>query len=287
MTEIELKILGIMPDISETEKVIASYILDNLTDVLQSPIAELSERSGVSKTSWVRFCKTLGYTGLKDLKRAFALELNSNVVRSRLNFDDVNPVNDLRGACHHIEEVSIQSIRDTMCMLDYEMLETVGKRIQEARTVKIFGVGASGVVAKDLLYKLLRIGLIVDLHEDFHLQLTAAATIDPRDVAIFISHSGRTTEIIEMMRIAKETGATTVAITRYGMSELSTGCDYALYTSTPELEKRSGAMSSRIAQLVLIDVLFTTIARFNYDNVQKRLETTYTYCGKHKVSAEK
>ena len=287
MTEIELKIKAIMPDVSETERVVAGYMLNNLTDVLRSPIAELSERSGVSKASWVRFCKTLGYTGLRDLKRAFALELNNNVVRTKHQYEDVNPVHDLRGACKHIEEISIQSIRDTMCMMDYTMLETVAKCIHEARTVKIFGVGASAVVAKDLLYKLLRIGLIVDLHEDFHLQLTTAATMSPDDVAIFISHSGRTTEIIEMLRIAKAVGAVTVGITQFGKSELSQSCDYVLHTSTSEMKKRSGAMSSRIAQLVLIDVLFTTIARCNYDEVQKKLETTYTYCGKHKVSADK
>lgn len=79
----------------------------------------------------------------------------------------------------------------------------------------------------------------------FHVQLTYAANLTPRDVAIFFSHTGATSDMVEAMKIAKNCGATLVSVTQFGKRPIVSMADYALYTSCPEVYRRSGAMSSR------------------------------------------
>ena len=147
-------------------------------------------------------------------------------------------------------------------------------------------MGASALVAEDLFNKLLRIGMNVVNCRDFHIQLTYAANLTQRDVGIFISHSGSTKEVVETMRIARKTGATLVSITQFGRHSMAAMADFALYIFCPEVYRRSGAMSSRIAQLTLIDVLYTAVAHIDYNRAKVRLENSYNSCQPHRVPNE-
>ena len=162
-----------------------------------------------------------------------------------------------------------------------DVLEAVAARIAAAQSVRLFGMGASGLVAEDLYYKLLRIDLRAIFCTDAHVQLTYITSIKPGDVAVFFSNSGRTTEVLELARAASERSACIVAVTKYGANPLAELADYVLPTSSPELEFRSGAMSSRIAALLVVDMLFTTLCNKNYDTVSKPLSESFSQCSKH------
>lgn len=290
MTNIEIRARGLYDSLCPAERKVASYFLAHVDNVFHMPIAALAEASGVSQVAWVRFSKSLGFYGLKDLKKQLFSELNAQQ-DPRQNpqeplYADISGHSTVEQMIDTVKNGSIRAIEDTMSLIDPELIRQVASKIIRADSVKLFGVGASALVAEDMYNKLLRIGMNVASCRDFHIQLTYAANLTPRDVGIFISHSGATAEVVEAMNIAKACGATLVTITKFGRLPMVDLADYALYTSCPEVYRRSGAMSSRIAQLVVIDVLYTAVAHLDYHRVKVRLENSYASCKPHRLTGE-
>ena len=148
-------------------------------------------------------------------------------------------------------------------------------KIINAKQIQIFGVGTAGLAAYDLYCKLLRIHYNVVFNQDQHLSLMTVSQIGPADVAIFFSDNARNKQIMQLFTAAKDAGATTVAITKLGNNALTTRCDYVLFATSPEIDKKSGITSSRFAQLFLVDTLYTAIANRDYDNIEKYLALSY------------
>lgn len=288
MTNIEIRLKDMYINLNNSEKKIADYLFENTESIFHMPISQLANESGVSQVAWVRFCKTMGYSGLKGLKRQLFVEINEsateNIKVNKLEFTDIKNFSSLNQITDYITQSSIQSIENTAKLLNFQQLSEIVDKIILSSSVQIFGVGASGLVGSDLYYKLIRIGKKTVFDRDVHIQLTYAANLCKDDIGMFISNSGLTKEIIDTFNVAKESGATLISITRFSKNPLALGCDHSLYTSTPEVDKRSGAMSSRIAQLTLIDILFTAIANKNYNNVEKMLEQSYNACHSHKIN---
>lgn len=286
MTDIEIKTRSIYDLLSPTEQKVAWYFLQNMGSVFDEPIATLAEKSGVSQVMWVRFCKALGYSGLKDMKKNLFLQMRQKredpAVQS-MDFLDTKAYSDIKGIISGIEAGALQAVRSTAQSQDTDVLEAVVAKMAAAPTIKLFGVGASGIVAEDLYYKLLRINLNVFFCADFHMQLTYITSLAEGDVALFFSNSGKTAEILEMARAAKEKGAAVVAVTKYGPNPLAGIADFVLPTSSPEIHVRSGATSSRLAALLVVDILFTTLCNQNYGLVEKPLTQSYTLCSRHHV----
>lgn len=288
LTNIEIRIRGVYSGLSTVEKKVADYFLDNVNKVFSMPIASLAQESGVSQVAWVRFCKTIGFEGLKDLKRSLFGELNETIIDSTADpeplFTDIKNLTSVDQMAQTVKISSVQAIEDTVKLLDRKTIEKAAQLIIKAESVKIFGVGASALVAEDLFNKLLRIGKNVCFCRDNHIQLTYAANLTSNDVAIFFSNSGSTSEIMELLDIAKKRKCPSVAVTRFCKSPLAFEADMLLYTSSPEVYRRSGAMSSRIAQLIAVDILFTAIASQDYYRVEHLLENSFESCHKHKVN---
>lgn len=290
MTNIEIRTQGVYDQLSKSERKVADYFLHNRQSIFNEPIAQLAANAGVSKVTWVRFCKAIGYDGLKDMKRALFLEMQDTAQESgeedteeKIIFRDVKDFISVAQMARAVQYNSVSAIENTFKLLDFAVVEQVARAIVQARGVKLFAVGASALVAEDLYSKLLRIGKSVCFSLDSHVQLTYAANLTNQDVAILISYSGMTREVVETLALAKESGACCVGITRYGKSQLAAGADLLLSVSASEAHHRSGAMSSRLAQLAIVDLLFTAVANQDYVNVKKRLENSYRSCLSHKV----
>ena len=285
MTNIEIKTRSILDSLNNSEKKVANYLLNNIENIFSMPIALLAKETGVSQVTWVRFCKTIGFDGLKDLKRSLFCELNNSISSENTEtivFSDINKHNSVEQICATIKNTSIQAIEDTMNMIDYKELSKIIKVIEQANRVHLFGIGASGIVADDLYRKLLRIGKNVYFSYDAHTQLTYGANMTPNDIAIIFSYSGSTSEMLEILSLAQAANCPTIAVTKFAKSPLVAGSNYSIYISTPEVDLRSGAMSSRMAQLAIIDMIFTVLANKNYAIVEKYLEKSYEACRGHK-----
>ena len=139
----------------------------------------------------------------------------------------------------------------------------------------IFGVGAGGIVGLDLQQKLNRIGRVALGWTDAHAAWTSAATLQPGAVVVALSHSGSTIDTIEFLSIARAAGATTIAITNHDRSPLAEQADVVLTTAARETGFRSGALGSRIAQLMIVDCLFIGVAQANYEESMAAVRNTY------------
>ncbi|WMJ22116.1 MurR/RpiR family transcriptional regulator [Paludicola sp. MB14-C6] len=279
MTDIELKIREYLSDLTSAEQRAAKYLSSNFESALKMSVDDLAYNSKVSKATWIRFSKSLGYEGIKDLKKAMITNLqnavNESQAKNESEFPELKNNNTIKNVVARITENSITAIRDTALLVDEQVVENAAKEIAKARSIRIFGVAASGVVAKDLAQKLTRIGKCVVYFEDFHENLLSTSCIQADDVAVFISCSGRTKEIVELLHIVKQRGAKIVAITKFGKNDLTEIADFKLIMSSPENEKRIGATSSRMAQLIVVDILYSTILKNDVQNVTKHLNDSY------------
>ena len=285
MTSIELRIQSTYDSLSNAEKKVADYFLDNVENVFNKPIAQLAQESGVSKVAWVRFCKDIGFDGLKDLKKALFSQMREKPDETVADpFSDVRDVTDTKSLIEGIKLNSIRAMQDTAEMLDPESLEKAARTILNARSVRIFGVGASGMVGNDLHSKLMRINKNSYFATDHHTQLTYAASMTDQDVAVLISMSGTTSEVLEILSLIKKNQTPSIALTKYSKTPLALNADTVLYISAPEITMRSGAMSSRLAQLMVIDALFTAVAHMDYDAIAVNLEKSHESIRTHRVS---
>ena len=285
MTSIELRVRSIYDSLSNAEKKVADYFLNNLENVFNKPIAQLAQDAGVSKVAWVRFCKDIGFDGLKDLKKALFAQMREKTDDTvAAPFSDVRDVTSISSLIDGIKQNSIRAIQDTSEMLDPDALETVARQILNARSVRIFGVGASGIVGSDLHSKLMRINKNSFFSTDPHTQLTYASNMTDQDVAILISMSGKTKEVLEVLNLARQHNTPTVALTKYSKTALVQNSDTVLYISAPEISIRSGAMSSRLAQLMVIDTLFTAVAHMDYEAIAANLERSHESIRSHRIS---
>ena len=155
---------------------------------------------------------------------------------------------------------TMQALTLTHDSLDAEALVKAADAITNARRVVILGMGSSYSVAVDMQHKLLRLGIDAVAFNDSHIQTITASLLTKDDVVFAISHSGSSKDIVDNTKLAKSNGATTISLTSIGSSPLSKTTDIQLYTASKETQYRIVALSSRIAQEVIIDTLYTLIA---------------------------
>ncbi|WP_404311578.1 MurR/RpiR family transcriptional regulator [Agrococcus terreus] len=263
-----VEVRGILPTLRPAERRIGEALLHDPEGFATRSIAEIAELASTSTTTVVRFTRGLGYERFKDLRH----DLTEQNLRERLAADDgialptdISPDDGMDEIVAKIARNESLSIADTAHVVDVGALERAVAAIDRAARVDLYGVGASAIVAVDLQRKLARIGRVALEWPESHAAWTAAAVLGPTAVAIAISHSGATTDTVEFLRIARASGAVTIAITNHEQSPLASAADVVLRTAARETPFRSGALGSRIAQLMVVDCLFTGVAQARYE----------------------
>jgi DNA-binding MurR/RpiR family transcriptional regulator len=271
-TTIEASIESMSPSLAR----VATAIRDHPGLVLTSTINEIAERCDTSIASVVRFCQAIGLSGYAELRMALASELGKESAQfGGSNYgSDISATDSLTEVAAKISALEILAIEETVRQLDPAVLEQVVDVIDGADRILLFGVGASQLVAEDLRHKLFRIGRNVFAFSDPHEARSAAALAVGRTVAIAFSHLGETTETLEFLRIARESGVTTVGLTSVKNSSIAGLVDHVLFTEVRETAFRAGAMVSRVAQLVVVDCVFAGVAQRRYDHTVEALRRT-------------
>ena len=273
-----IRVRSALPTLRPSERSIAKAVLAEPALVATLSIADLARRCGTSTTSVVRFYKKVGYGRYSDLRMDLAKETTRERAVNNVSpevYEDIDRNDSLADVVSKIAFNETMSITDTAQFLDTDSLGRAVDALAAARTIDIFGVGASAWVGQDLQQKLHRIGLSAHSWSDAHSAWTSAALLGPQGAALIISHSGTTSDTIEALRIAARTGAATIAITNYADSPLGREADIVLTTSAREIPFRSGAFGSRIAQMMVIDCLFVAVAQRSYDASTEALRKTF------------
>jgi DNA-binding MurR/RpiR family transcriptional regulator len=269
-----LKIRELYQELTSTEQKIADYIMEQDVNVSILSAAELAALVKTSPPSIVRFAKKLGYAGYQEMKIGLAKDAVRQDTQQDKVYEAVTIHDSTKDVIYKIGKENMNAIEETISILDEETMTKAISAMIQAHNINIFGVGASGLVGLDLQYKLMRINKRASMYMDSHTQLSSAIHLGKGDVAVGISHSGKTLETYKSMEAAKKRGATTISITKYGKSPLGDLADINLYTASVEKSLRTGAIASRIAQLTIIDILFIGIARNNYNEISKYIQTT-------------
>ena len=276
MTILEERIKSVYTNLTREERKAADYCLKHDGGIFNKTVAELADDSGTTQATWSRFAKSLGYSGLKGLKHElFTTANNAEKEGPKIEFKDVDQYTSMQAIADNICATSIQAVQTTYRLFDTKSFEAAVDAIIGARMIRIFGVGSSGLAAFDLFTKFQRLSYNVTYNEDYHNSLMNAAQLQKEDVAIFFCDSGRTEEIMRILGVAKEKGAVTIAITKLGNSPLAQGCNHVMFTTSPEIDKKSGVTSSRFAQLFLVDTLYTAVANKDFANIHKHLQESY------------
>ncbi|MBY6060239.1 MurR/RpiR family transcriptional regulator [Microbacterium esteraromaticum] len=250
--------------LSTAEAKVAERLLADPAVVMDLAINDLAALCETSISTVARFAQSLGFSGYRELRVAVARSLTlQQAQRERFRLDTTAICEDDGPAqiAAKLAAREISAIETTARTLDVVALDRVAAAVADARRIDLFGQGASSLIAQDLQGKLTRIGCMVSHSADPHTALTAAALRGPSDVVIGFSHTGETAETRQALEAARAAGALTVAVTGVVESSVAAAADVVLLTHAQESSFRGAAMSSRIAQLALVDVLFVRVVQ--------------------------
>ncbi|MBP1971543.1 DNA-binding MurR/RpiR family transcriptional regulator [Virgibacillus natechei] len=255
-----------------SERKIADYILNNPEESILLTALSLGEKSQTSSAAVIRLCKSLGLSGFQELKIRVAGDLR---VESVDDHRDIEPNEEYRSIIDKVTSNTIQTVKETVDIMSEQNLEKAVSALTNAKSIIFIGFGASYIAARDAEQKFMRINKNVFSFSDVHMAATSIANKGPGDVVVGISFSGNTQEAAKLLELAHNKNTTTISITKYGNSLVSPFSDIQLHTSAAkEATFRSGATSSRIAQLHVIDILFMSLASIEYDETIMHLDKT-------------
>jgi DNA-binding MurR/RpiR family transcriptional regulator len=269
MDRITLQIKLLYDKMGKAEKRIADWIFENPQKIVSLSIIELAEQCGCGEATIVRFAKRLGLNGYQELKFSLAAEDGGSPVSTHITADD-SAYAIYQKVCNDI----YLSLEKTKESLKSDALAQAAEKICSARKIVIFGLGNSSSIAIDASHKFMRAGLNVNAYTDNHMQVIAASHLGEGDVAIGVSHSGSSKDIVEALKIAKDHGATTIAITNSGKSPILKQSDIVLATTSEETKYNILALNSRIAQLAIIDTLYFYIVYNRSDDALESIKDT-------------
>ena len=252
---------GRLDDLRPVQRRIAEVILADPLAAGTMTIDQLAGAAGCAQSSVVNLARELGLTGYRELRAALVAETARAVGdQGDLAFPlEIDPGDPLSVSVDLIAAADARAVRDTVRLLDLEQLARIAARLAAARRILLIGVGASGLAALDLQYKLTRLGLSAHALTSAHDALPAVVGLGEEDLLVAISDSGRTVDVLDALELAAA-GAATLAVTGAPASPLARGADEVLLTASREPSFRAGATSSSIAQLAIADCLLIALA---------------------------
>lgn len=286
---VALRAQALLPELSGAMRRVAEHLLTDLPAGAHATIVELAERSGTSPATVTRFCRALGFDGYSALRLQIAAETgwaagagwDSAIGR------EVAPGDPIDRVAAFVAGVDVRAIQDTVARLDLKTVERVADVLAKAHRIDVYGIGNSSTVASELHLRLHRLRLCSWAWAEVHDGLTSAAVLQPGDAALAISHSGRTTETVQMLTEAASRGATAIALTNFPRSPLAHIADLVLTTAVYETTFRPGSIAARHSQLTVIDLVYIAVAQRTHQLATAVLEVTAAAVAGHRVADRK
>lgn len=259
-----------LPSLSAAERKVAELVLARPASVLTAPVGDIARLAGVSQPTVIRFCRSLGASGLSDFKLKLATSRASGVPFVHAA---VNPEDAPADIAAKMFDNTLSALMHSRQQIDPATLEAAVNMLATASRIEFYGMGNSGIIAADAQHKFFRFGVPTVAYADPHIQTMAASVLKPGDVLVAISNSGRSVELLDAVAVARDSGAGVIALTRKD-SPLAAGVDVALTIDVPEDADTLSPMLSRLVHLVLIDILAVGVALKRGPGVIDLLEKT-------------
>ncbi len=271
-----LKIQRLKPYLNPALKKIATYILSHYNEVKLQTINELAEDCSVSESTVTRFVKEIGFNNYQKLKIAIA-EISSANIQDVINekkivHHDIKKIDSVETIIKKIAFKNIEALEETSKLINPSEINKAVSAIEKAAVIAVYGSASSAVVGQNAALRFLRLGKQCTLYDDPLKQYVTSSLLNKSDVAIGISSSGKTRFTVNSLRNAKKAGATTICITDSKASQLVKNSDIKFFTSAIYSDFLQDSMLSRMAQFLVIDILYSSYAIKHYDKSLKLIK---------------
>lgn len=270
------RLRSLVPALSRGPAAVGRAVLEDPLIVVPMTIQQLAAHSGASDASVIRLAQAAGCSGYREFRTLLAAATAQNAETTRGGLPaDIGAGDAAETVLTKLEAEEHRALADTAASLDVDALTGAADAIVSARRTVVAGIGASGLVAVDLATKLERIGLISRAVTEGHMAMTLAVLMSPEDLLIIVSASGETTDMVEPLAAARQSGVPTVAITMRPRSSVTSADHVLIGVAARETGMRSAAMSSRIGQFFVVDALFTLVFQRRLDEAEAAIGTSH------------
>lgn len=280
-----LKLKEFQESFTKNEKKISNYLLSNIEEIKSLNTYDLAIKCDVSQASVVRFAKKLGFKGFPEFKISLAgdLVMQNNEKQIQIIYDEIQFDDSTEVLSKKVMYENIKSIEDTYKIINFEEIEKAAETLDSANRIFILGAGFSGIVARDFQYKLWELGKSVVFDTDQHIQLTNASTAQKGDVVFVISYSGQTLDIYQTILEFKEKGIDIITLTKFATNPIKDIGDISLSTIVEKSNLRSTSLSSRMAQLTIIDILYIKLIQRDREKANRLIGDAVESIKKYKM----
>ena len=224
-------------------------------------ISELADACGVAEATISRFCRRLGYKGYNAFKLALANSSPKHKLLDNPLSGEVTAEDSLEDICKKLYTAEVEAMAQTMEFLDLDSVAQASRMLHSARRVMCMGQGGSLLIANEAAHLFSTVSNKFTAVADSHLQAIAATTMDPEDVILFFSYSGSTQEMMETLKLARAQQGQVILVTRFPRSPGAELSNVVLQCGANENALQSGSVAARIAQMYLLDILFSEFSR--------------------------
>lgn len=251
------------------EKKLADYILSAQDCISRMSISELAGACSVADATVSRFCRRLGYKGYPDFKIAIA---NASIHRLEDNplSGEITREDTLETISQKLLNASATAMVQTREVLDLNAVAQAAALLRNSTSVLCMGQGGSMLIASEAAHLFSTISGKFRPVSDSHMQAMAAAMVESTDTILFFSYSGSTLAMLDTLETARERGCKVILVTRFPKSPGAALADIVLQCGANENPLQSGSIPARIAQMYLIDILFSEFTRKNLDEAKER-----------------
>lgn len=260
-------ITNALPRLSPSESRVGRWILDHPREAASITLARLAKECETSEPTVVRFCRHVGLNGFRELAIRLTEALSNPATYVHR---DVSASDSTSDAVIKVMDASIQSLVEMRSQLSSMPIDAAVNAMKSARQIAFAGLGASGHVAHDACHKFFRLGIPCASLRDATMILQFAAIAEPDDVLVLLSHTGRWEDFTRAARLAKKRGATVIALTNPD-SDMAREADLLFPCKVIEDTSVYTPMSSRLAQLALLDAMHVALALAQGDTASENL----------------
>lgn len=260
-------ITAVRGELRKSERKVADCILEKPEEVIHMRIVDLAQEARVSEPTVVRFCRAIGCDGFQSFKVELAQYVANHPRFRQFCLSEQASARDYTA---NVFDSIIDTLKRVREHLDTDAIEAAVQALSGARRVEFYGFGASSPVAMDAQHKFFRLQISSAAYADPHIQAMAALSLDERDVVVAISQTGRTSALLDAIRLARQAGARVIGLAP-GDTPLAQQCDIAIHVDIEEDTDNYTPLPSRIAHLAVIDVLAVGVARTKGSSIDEHL----------------
>lgn len=254
---------------------ILQVLLDDPAGAAQLTVTGLAARTRTSEATVVRTARSLGFAGYPQLRLALAASAAGPAAPSAQLAGGLDRSTDVATIVATLAAVESEALAATASTLDVRALTAAADAVAAARVVDCYGIGTSALVAQDFDHKASRVGLVTRVRTEGHAALVSSTLLAAGDVALVVSHSGATPDVVTAARQARDAGATVVAVTGSAGTPLARQAHHVLRATGRETALRAGAMAARTSSLLIVDALYVAVVQRLGDPADAALQATF------------